>query len=624
MKRISASKSRSCLAAFIVLAAALLLTNLLSPPAFSQLDISTRIKKVENNLLPPALVKDGPRWNIHERMAFYKVPGISVAVINDFKVEWAKGYGVLDTETRAPVTGHSLFQAASISKPVTAAVALKMVQDGALSLDADINSALKSWKLPDNKFTAQVKVTLKHLLSHTGGVTVSGFPGYNPSGPIPTLLQILNGEPPANTAPIRVDILPGKQWRYAGGGYTILQQMLIEVSGKPFPALMKEAILDPLGMVDSAFEQPLPASKLASAAAGHLPRNRFVDGKRHSYPELAAAGLWTTPTDLARFAVELQLALQGRSNKILSQASVERMLTPVQANYGLGFGIDPRGYFQHSGGNAGFTCLLFAHKKSGYGAVVMTNSSNGPSLFNEIMRSIAQEYHWDNYLPAEQSPIVLSAAQEEAVLGRYAFAGDETASVVKDNGVLLIDGFDDEKIRLIPLSEMIFVSIEKGIRLVFDKDKRGRAASFNVSGQVAQAQRWERATDLKTTPYELLREEKTAEALEAYRRVFMEFPGRLMVAEARLNNLGYRLLEKGKSADALTILSLAVEFYPRSANACDSLAEAYEASGNKEKAVQYYQKVMEVAPLDPRPDKAALENLKTNALNKIKELGGKK
>jgi hypothetical protein len=327
---------------------------------------------------------------------------------------------------------------------------------------------------------------------------------------------------------------------------------------------------------------------------------------------------------LARFAVELQLSLQGRSNKILSQASVERMLTPVQANYGLGFGVDPRGYFQHSGGNAGFTCLLYAHKKAGYGAVIMTNSSDGPSLFTEIMRSIAREYHWDNYLPAEQSPAVLDSRQEEGLLGRYAFAGDEMAAVVRDNGVLVLDGYDDEKNRLVPISETIFACFEKGIRLVFSRDASGLAVSFNVSGQNVQAQKWERFPDPKKTPYELLREGKTAEALEGYRRVWKESPSQPMVAEARLNSLGYRLLNKGKSGDAVTVLSLETEFYARSANACDSLAEAYEVSGDKAKAVQSYQKVLDLIPLDPRPDKAALENLKSNALAKIKELGGKK
>ena len=608
-----------------ILAFAVLTAFFLSTFAFPQQDVAARIKGVEAGLLPMVLIENGPRWSLPERMAYYHVPGISIAVINDFKVEWVKGYGVLDTETKTLVTEKSLFQAASISKPVAAMAALKMAQEGKLDLDADVNSALKSWKLPDNEFTAQVKVTLKHLLSHTGGVTVSGFPGYVSGNPLPTLVQILNGEPPANTVPIRVDILPGRQFRYAGGGFTILQQMLIDLSGKPFPAFMKEVILNPLRMAESTFDQPLPPAKLSSAAAGHLSRGRAINGKRNVYPEMAAAGLWTTPGDLARFAVEIQLSLQGRSNKILSQASLERMLTRTpQSAYGLGFSVDPRGYFSHGGGNAGFTCLLIAHKKDGYGAVVMTNSSNGPSLYTEILRGIAREYKWENFLPAEQKPVVLDARQEEAVLGQYTLLDDETANVIRDKESLVLDGYYDEKSRLVPVTETTFVCPEKGIRLTFARDESGRAASFSIVTEGNRPEKWERRSDPSKTPYELLREGKTTEALESYRRIWKESPARPMVAESRLNSLGYRLLNQRKNDLAVAVLSLATEFYPRSANACDSLAEAYTESGDKAKASQYYQKVLDLVPLDPSPNKAALENLKSNAVSKLKELRGPK
>jgi CubicO group peptidase (beta-lactamase class C family) len=327
-----------------------------------------------------------------------KVPGASIAVINDFKVEWARGYGVLDAETKEPVSVSTLFQAASISKPVTAMAALKLVQDRRLDLDADVNSVLASWKLPGNEFTAKTKVTLRRLLSHTGGLTVHGFPGYAVPGPVPTLLMVLDGVAPANTPPIRVDMEPGRAFRYSGGGYAIVQQMMLDVEGKAFPELMRDLVLSPVGMYDSTFEQPLPADRLKGAAAGHGSGGALLPGKRHTYPEMAAAGLWTTPTDLAAFAIEIQNSVLGRSNKVLSRAMVEKMLTPVLQNYGLGLGIDPvGGYFQHAGGNEGFTCLLYAGQRSGKGVVVMTNSDNGGQFFQEILRSVAREYAWENF-----------------------------------------------------------------------------------------------------------------------------------------------------------------------------------------------------------------------------------
>lgn len=377
---------------------AALAAALFAAAGFGQTDLAARIKRVEEGLVPAKAEPNAPPGSIQDRMQFFKVPGVSVAVINAFKVEWARGYGVLDAETREAVRISSLFQAASISKPVAAMAALKLVQDGKIDLNADVNASLQSWKLPDNEFTAQAKVTLKQLLSHTGGLTVHGFPGYAVPGPVPTLIMVLNGERPANTAPVRVDMAPGQKFRYSGGGYAIVQQMILDVGGKPFPELMRDTVLSPLGMWDSTYEQPLPPDKLKSAAAGHRADGSLVPGKRHTYPEMSAAGLWTTPADLAAFAIEIQKSALGTSNKVLTKATVELMLTPVKENYGLGLGIDPSGdYFQHNGGNEGFTCMMYSSRRGGYGLVVMTNSDNGGKLYQEILKSVAREYKWAGF-----------------------------------------------------------------------------------------------------------------------------------------------------------------------------------------------------------------------------------
>ena len=367
-------------------------------------DLGARIKRVENGLAPTAAAPAAPGANIRDRMDALKVPGASIAVINDFQVEWARGYGVADAETKAPVSVSTLFQAASISKPVTAAAVLRLVRDGELDLSVDVNTLLKSWKLPENEFTARVKVTLKHLLSHTGGVTVHGFPGYAFPGPVPTLDMVLDGIKPANTPAIRVDQEPGRAFSYSGGGYEIVQRILLDVEGRPFPELMRDLVLSPIGMFDSTFEQPLPADKIRNAAAGHGAEGAPIPGKRHTYPEMAAAGLWTTPTDLAAFAIEIQKSVLGRSSKVLSRAMAEAMLTPVLQGYGLGLGIDPiGGYFQHDGSNVGFTCFLYAGQRSGKGVVVMTNSDMGGPLFREILRSVAREYAWENFFTADKA-----------------------------------------------------------------------------------------------------------------------------------------------------------------------------------------------------------------------------
>ncbi|HEY3458827.1 MAG TPA: serine hydrolase domain-containing protein [Bryobacteraceae bacterium] len=269
---------------------------------------SDHIEAVENGLLPAVVIKGRPvrHASILERMKALNVRGVSIAVVNNYEIEWAKGYGFADLESKRPVEVTTLFQAGSISKPVAAVAAMKMVEKGIFALNQDINTFLKTWKLPDNEFTKDKKVTLREILSHSAGLTVHGFPGYAAGDPLPTLVQILNGEKPANTPPIRVDIVPGSIWRYSGGGYTIMQLAMTDVSGKAFPAIMRDTVLSKASMRSSTYENPLPARLSELAATGYRRDGTRVPGRYHTYPEMAAAGLWTTASDLARFGIEIQ------------------------------------------------------------------------------------------------------------------------------------------------------------------------------------------------------------------------------------------------------------------------------------------------------------------------------
>lgn len=277
--------------------------------------VSDRIARVEQGLLPTTRVANRSHTaaTIEERMAATGVPAVSIAIVNDGRIEWAKAYGFADVEARRPATPSTLFQAASISKPVAALGALRMVEQGRLSLDEDVNAKLRSWRLPENELTARQKVTLRLLLTHSAGTTVHGFPGYAPGVAVPEVVAVLEGQKLANTAPVRVDIAPGNRWRYSGGGTTVMQILMTDVSGMPFPALMHRLVLDPIGMMASTYEQPLPASRAAEAATGYRSATRTVTGRYHTYPEMAAAGLWTTPSDLARLILEVQRSLAGTS-----------------------------------------------------------------------------------------------------------------------------------------------------------------------------------------------------------------------------------------------------------------------------------------------------------------------
>lgn len=340
------------------------------------------------------------RLTLPELMEKLGVPGVSIAVIRDFEVHWAKAYGVADVETGAPVDVETVFQAASISKPVAAMAVLKAVQDGVFSLDDDINDILTSWTLDGGEFTRDRPVTPRLLTSHTSGLGDGfGFPGYGPDAPLPTLVQILNGEDPSNVGNVFMERPPLTAMKYSGGGVTVMQLALMDALARPFPEIMDEYVLGPIGMENSSFEQPISAARDGNAARAHGADGTAMGPKWHVYPEMAAAGLWTTPTDLARFAIEVQESAAGRSNLVLSRDMVREMLTPVGVGaYAVGFAIEHLGegwYFSHGGSNWGFRASLGAHTAKGYGLVIMTNGSRGGAVAREISERIQRAYGWD-------------------------------------------------------------------------------------------------------------------------------------------------------------------------------------------------------------------------------------
>lgn len=406
----------------IIIMFTLLVTGCASklPPAPSTLherSLAERIHTIEN-YLP---VKGWFKWSdatLVDRMEHYKVPGVSIAVINNDEIEWAKGYGTSEVGNNKSVTSDTLFQSASIGKSLTAAATMHFVETGHLSLDENVNDKLVSWKVPENRFTKQEKVTLRRLLSHSAGVTVHGFRGYAEGEGIPTLLQILDGVPPASNKPIRVDKIPGKEFRYSGGGFQLVQQLLEDVKKEPFSVIMQETILRPSGMTSSAYELSLPEDRKDRAAAAHRANGLPAAGKWHNLACFGAGGgLWTTPTDLARFGIEISKSYKGKSKKILSQKSAEMMLTPQtgmgsfgrilsrslpgfcsQIKYGLGFklcGERQDFIFWHNGYHEpGYRSLLVIMPEKEQGIAIMINGEKGAGLLVEIFYSFAQAYGW--------------------------------------------------------------------------------------------------------------------------------------------------------------------------------------------------------------------------------------
>ncbi|SDT31839.1 Beta-lactamase [Microterricola viridarii] len=338
--------------------------------------------------------------SIPQLLDHYRVPGVGVAVIDGFDVAWTKSWGLADAQTGERATDQTLYQAASISKPLAAVASLKAAQLGLFDLDQDINAILTSWKLPASPFGGGPAVTPRMLMSHTSGLGDGfGFPGYEPGEPLPTVPQILDGLPPSPLPAVRLVRPALTAYEYSGGGVEIQQLALTDTVGAAFAQIMHDWVLQPIGMTASTYEQPLPAELEPRAARAHDQAGTRLNAPWHVYPEQAAAGLWTTPGDLARFVVEVQRALAGRSSLVLDQAMMRNMVTPVGVGpFAIGFVVSEQGggrYFEHDGDNWGFKAQLIGHISAGHGAVIMTNGDAGQSVTTEIQRRIAEAYGWD-------------------------------------------------------------------------------------------------------------------------------------------------------------------------------------------------------------------------------------
>lgn len=439
-------------------------------------------------MLEPATQIEGreyPAQPLTEMMKQRSVPGASIVVFHEGRIVYARGFGVVEAGGTRAVTPETLFQAASISKPVAATAALALTEQGYLGLDEPINEKLRSWHLPESDAREGQAVTLRQLLTHSAGLTVHGFPGYSPGSVLPTAVQILNGSPPANTDAVRIDQQPGATWRYSGGGFTVAQLLMSDVTGDPFVELMQRLVLTPAGMTRSSFAQPLDDDSAASAAIGHGGDGAPFVGGYNLYPELAAAGLWTTPTDLARWALALSAAYNGQDNGLLRPETARAMLTSGIGNWGLGVSVTGKGEwlsFGHGGANAGYRANLIAYPNSGDGIVIMSNSDNGDRLFRSITIAVGDVFGWPGSEPRTIVPVSVPAQALLDVAGRYTGFG-QSVEVASINGTLwatIADG--PPSFELFPQGSDLFVP-EEGVPVQFIRDPvSDRVTGLSVAG----------------------------------------------------------------------------------------------------------------------------------------------
>jgi CubicO group peptidase (beta-lactamase class C family) len=421
--------------------------------------------------------KSNKSMHLLERMAHYNVHGVSIAVIKDGAIEWAHTYGIADTETREQLTINTLFQAGSISKSITALGVLRLVQQNLVSLDKDINLYLKSWQLPNNEFTKNEKVTLRKILSHTAGLTVSGFPGYPVGSVLPSIVQVLDGvKPPANTDPVRVARIPGTKWSYSGGGTTIVQLLIEDITGQPFQTWMKQNVLHPLGMTLSTFNQP--PNKQYNIASGHDQYGECVNGKYHLYPEMAAAGLWSTATDLAKFVIYIQNGFSNPDLEFLTSDLIKTMLQPqinAMAN-GLGTvlqNLNNEVVFEHDGQDHGFIARYRGLVQQKLGFVMMMNAyENGWYLMEEIGNSIADVYGWRHFSPTCKNIYLCDKNLYNKFEGVYTERENNREIVIQTNGecLFLKESPAMPKIKLYSESNHCYFTLEANHYVEFSHD----------------------------------------------------------------------------------------------------------------------------------------------------------
>ncbi len=526
-------------------------------------EVLERIKAVENNVTGSIILNDDRPGTITERMAKYHVKGLSIAVIHDYKVEWAKGYGWADESEQRPVTTATLFEPGSISKSLNAIGMLKLAQDKKVDLYSDVNTYLQSWKFPYDSLSKGKLITLADLLSHNAGLSTHGFPGHPVNGPMPTLLQVLDGQPPAVTPAVRSMFEPGLKFQYSGGGTSISQLMLTDITKQPYEVWMYENVLKPIGMVNSTYAQPPSKSMQPLCATGYNRDGIPVLDKFHVYPEQAAAGLWMTPTDLCQYIIDMQLANQGKSSKVLNPEMVKLHLTPYNNGpTSMGSFIqdhDGAKYFEHGAANDGFCGDFYGSLDDGNGVVIFLNSEDG-KLIGEVINSVAKVYNWKNFYrePQRKKSIVVPDNVLATYEGVYVF--DNTwAGIVKkgDKFQFYTSGM---YVDMYFISPTVFFNEEFRAVKGFVKDEKG-----NILGYT-----------------------RTVEGTEYPQSIKVTNPDSVRLESGVLGDIGWVQFENKKYAESIAWFKRGVQLYPENLNLQMNMAHVYLYSNDYEHAIAIY------------------------------------
>jgi CubicO group peptidase (beta-lactamase class C family) len=526
--------------------------------------VNEQIARVETGL-SGGLVIDGKLYTLSERMKHYNIAGLSVAVIDNYKIVWAKGYGYADKKEDRKVTTNTLFEPGSISKSLNAVGILQLAQQGKLDLYQDINQYLVNWKFPYDTVSHGKKITTAQLLSHTAGLGVHGFPGYQRDSAIAAVTDILDGRAPSNTEAVRSVTEPGKESRYSGGGILITQQMLTDLTKQRYEQYIYEHVLRPLGMTNSSYNQPPAVSQRKNLATGYKSNGNEVPGKYFVYPEKAAAGLWTTPTDICKYILEIQQTYQGKSSKVLNQEMVKLHVTPYKNDVAMGTFIQNRNgekYFDHTASNEGFSGLFIGGLTNGKGAAIFVNSDDASIAF-ELVNTIALVYNWAGFKKPEQiTTVPVNDTITSKYIGEYILDGFLSEIKKEKDGLYIwTDGISS---KMYFTSSTDFRNLELGGTKTFTFDNAGTVTGYSntINGRL-------RATGQKITTLDTLKPR----------------PGQSGV-------FGRHLLETKNYDKAIGFLSTGLASEPSDSSLVKNLAHSFLFKGDFTKALELYRRYL--------------------------------
>ena len=528
--------------------------------ALTQDKADDAIAAVENGLYPKVRVEGQKPWTIAERMKHYNVPGLSMAVVYDHKIAWAKGYGVIEANSK-PVTLRTAFQAASISKSINGFGIVRLADQGKLDLDADINKYLKTWEFPYDQKFGDEKITIKNLLSHTAGLTVHGFGGYQSADGLPSVSEILDGKSPANSGPVRSFRSPNKGYKYSGGGTVISQRILEDTLEVPYEQFVKDYVLDPIGMKDSFYR--VNASNESRVAVAHRSNGARLPNGFNYYPEQAPAGLWTTPSDLARFIISTQAVLAGKSDSVMSKSAAEMMLRPHLAGTpsALGFFVEDRNgakYFQHGGSNEGFKAQYFGSFEGGNGVAVMVNSDSF-NIIPEIIQSVATVYKWPNFYDAKvRKPVEVTETDLKPLAGVYQIPGGPRLRIIAEGNQLFLGTSFGNRFELFPESKTSFFLKVEDEQVHFKSENGVESLDFVQNGRSTKAVK--RKASLAFAMLDRINQSDVNKGLKWFRANEADETFEIDVFD--LNEVGYTLFQSSRVTDAIKVFRFAIENYP--------------------------------------------------------------